>query len=160
MTERERLRKLHFAQTFTRLQPRATRKLDRRYLLASFQFDGRQLQYAALPANHAQTAAGRQQRPRRGLRFFWSAAALPPLLRLNAPPLNRTPFLRHRLAPEVADLSAKVCIGAGPRRKAAHVVVNLLRRTRPVNAPVFPLQDRCKAGRSVVLRPPLKRARG
>src|SRR5271157_2383560 len=127
MTERGMFRKLRFAQSFTRLQPCATRELDRRHLLASFQFDGRQLQYAALPANHVQTAAGREQRPWRALLLKFGVRRLAAAFTTQSV-ANSLYFIifRHRPAPQVANLPAKVRVSTGPRRKAAHAVVNLV----------------------------------
>src|SRR5581483_6623491 len=60
-------------------------------------------------------------------------------------------LIRHRLSPQVADLSAKPAVRSRPRRESPHSVENLLRRLRPVDFSVFSLQDRRQRGRRMIL---------
>src|SRR5882762_7257486 len=94
MSYRSVARKSGVAKAFTTFQSRAVRKIRRLHGLAPLQLDEPKEQNGCVTAAHQQFIFPAEQSPRRG---FGGG--------------TRATFFRHQLAPHLAALSTKSCIG-------------------------------------------------
>ena len=119
------------AEALARLDARPAHELDVRDALAPFELEMFHVQDGAGAANHQQTIfLGRQDDAGCSAGSGWL----------------------ERLAPNLAVFSAKGCERAGPRLQAANAVVNCERAERPIDSPVFLLEDGRKRRLRIVLR--------